>query len=342
MPTWSARSDRLLDDGRIPDPTRRAGRAAGRSAHRTSRCWWPRHVEAANIQAALLVGGHTRRRGAGRQRAAVAGRRADALAGRGTQSPVRPAACPDGRPVMVRRSDVPTNWPRSPTPNSSPSRSSCVVGPSCWPRTVSPTCSPGSGRSPACSSGSWARPTATATSPTSTTWSNCCTAPARPGGAVPAGLLAVLDTEPDDEGDTEMDGDVAARRIASEADAVQIMTVWAAKGLEFPVVCLPTLWRPPFKSEAVAYVDPVTGQADTGPGAGEGLARPGRRRRARRTGIRRGDGGEAPAPLRGADPRAAPDRGVVGRADRSSLTALARFLFARSGAVIDPELVRGP
>ncbi len=41
-------------------------------------------------------------------------------------------------------------------------------------------------------------------------------------------------------GDAEMD--VAARRVESDAQAVQIMTVFTAKGLEFPVVCLPTIW----------------------------------------------------------------------------------------------------
>ncbi len=44
----------------------------------------------------------------------------------------------------------------------------------------------------------------------------------------------------DEEGDPE--SDLAARRVESEADAVQIMTTYVAKGLEFPVVCCPSLW----------------------------------------------------------------------------------------------------
>ncbi|HEY5098026.1 MAG TPA: UvrD-helicase domain-containing protein, partial [Acidimicrobiales bacterium] len=75
-----------------------------------------------------------------------------------------------------------------------------------------------------------------------------------------AALLSVLDTEPQREDDTEVDGDVSPRRSASEAASVQIMTVWAAKGLEFPVVCLPTLWRPPRENEPVVYVDPDSGR----------------------------------------------------------------------------------
>ena len=56
-------------------------------------------------------------------------------------------------------------------------------------------------------------------------------------------LLAVLDAEPEHDADPDVELDVAARRIESEAEAVQIMTIWKAKGLEFPVVCVPTLWR---------------------------------------------------------------------------------------------------
>ena len=44
----------------------------------------------------------------------------------------------------------------------------------------------------------------------------------------------------DDQGDP--DADLAARRIESESRAVQIMTTYVAKGLEFPVVCCPSAW----------------------------------------------------------------------------------------------------
>ncbi len=56
------------------------------------------------------------------------------------------------------------------------------------------------------------------------------------------GLLAFLDDlaarHPADPED-----DLTARRVETEAGAVQIMTVYAAKGLEFPVVCIPGMWR---------------------------------------------------------------------------------------------------
>lgn len=56
------------------------------------------------------------------------------------------------------------------------------------------------------------------------------------------GLLAVLDAPAPEEIDADIDRDQAARRVESEALAVQIMTVWVAKGLEFPIVCVPTMW----------------------------------------------------------------------------------------------------
>jgi exodeoxyribonuclease V beta subunit len=76
----------------------------------------------------------------------------------------------------------------------------------------------------------------------------------------PDALLAVLDllaAAPSDD----PENDVTARQVESEAEAVQIMTIFVAKGLEFPVVCVPTLWR---RSSATArdvvYQDPATGR----------------------------------------------------------------------------------
>jgi exodeoxyribonuclease V beta subunit len=78
-----------------------------------------------------------------------------------------------------------------------------------------------------------------------------------------AGLLSVIDTEPEVNADADDDGDTTARRIESEANAVQVMTVWVAKGLEFPIVCCPTLWCAPAVSDGI-YVDPVTGRRTFG------------------------------------------------------------------------------
>ena len=63
------------------------------------------------------------------------------------------------------------------------------------------------------------------------------------GRASVAGLLSVLDAPPPVTVEADVDRDVVSRRVESEAQAVQIMTIWVSKGLEFPIVCCPTLWR---------------------------------------------------------------------------------------------------
>ncbi len=80
-----------------------------------------------------------------------------------------------------------------------------------------------------------------------------------PGGrASVAALLAILDTEPEKQPDLELEGNLASRRVESEAQAVQILTVWVAKGLEFPITCCPTAWKPP-RDDAVLYQDEALG-----------------------------------------------------------------------------------
>jgi len=80
------------------------------------------------------------------------------------------------------------------------------------------------------------------------------------GATSPAALLASLDSEPDPDPDTESDGDLTSRRVESEAEAVQILTVWVAKGLEFPIVCAPTLWTDPRIRSPYVYHDPTSGR----------------------------------------------------------------------------------
>jgi len=61
------------------------------------------------------------------------------------------------------------------------------------------------------------------------------------GGVSASTALSILDDLSSAPAD-EVAADSAQRRIESDADAVQIMTIHGAKGLEFPVVLLPSLW----------------------------------------------------------------------------------------------------
>lgn len=79
--------------------------------------------------------------------------------------------------------------------------------------------------------------------------------PLRAPGA--AALLDVLDAGGEAGSDTEDADEVAARRVESDAAAVQIMTIWVAKGLEFPIVAVPTLWDAA-KDASVIQTDPDT------------------------------------------------------------------------------------
>ncbi len=81
-----------------------------------------------------------------------------------------------------------------------------------------------------------------------------------PHNVGPAGLIRVFDLLAD-QTTTEGTDDPAARRIESEADAVQIMTAHVSKGLQFPVVCLPMFFKGPQQSAPYFFADEVVAGA---------------------------------------------------------------------------------
>ncbi len=152
----------------------------------------------------------------------------------------------------------------------------------------------------------------------------------------PAGLLGILDRLANAAA-VDPENDITARRVESDERAVQIMTVHNAKGLEFDVVCVPTLWkaRQVAAGDAV-YQDPVTGRrtfdianADGWPTDAEAKSR-----------LALADSealGESLRLLYVAMTRARHQTLLWwSRARYSDRSGLARILFARHGPTIEP------
>ncbi|MDA8290262.1 MAG: UvrD-helicase domain-containing protein [Actinomycetota bacterium] len=151
------------------------------------------------------------------------------------------------------------------------------------------------------------------------------------------GLVAALD-ELAASASTGPDDDVTARRVESEADAVQIMTVFSAKGLEFPVVCVPTLWKPTFaKARDPVFHDGAAGRRTVDAAPGEPWP-DAASREARRGAADAEARGENLRLLYVALTRARFETAVWwAHAKESDVTGLARVLFARGRDGIDRD-----
>ena len=158
-----------------------------------------------------------------------------------------------------------------------------------------------------------------------------------------AALQAVLDVDPDADPETEFDGNVASRRVESEAEAVQLMTVWVAKGLEFPITCCPTLWRQPKTDTPVVYQDPDLQQRAYDLAAGDRWPDPAQAK-ARKALANRERAGEDLRVLYVALTRAKHQTIVWwSRCIGAEKSALAKVLFARAGdGTIDPDQFTAP
>ena len=152
------------------------------------------------------------------------------------------------------------------------------------------------------------------------------------------GLLATLE-QLESAAPADAENDPTARQVESEAEAVQIMTVYAAKGLEFPIVCVPTLWRNSLATARdVVFQDLGTGRRtfDIANGQGWPTAAAAKKRKA----LANNEALGGNLRLLYVALTRAEHKTLVWwtRVQGSAVTGLARVLFARKDGAIDPEL----
>jgi exodeoxyribonuclease V beta subunit len=151
------------------------------------------------------------------------------------------------------------------------------------------------------------------------------------------GMLSFLD-QLEREVEIDPENDVTARHVESEAEAVQIMTIYAAKGLEFPIVCVPTLWRNSYATaKAVVFENDAAGTRVFDVANKE--LWPTKKAAAARKDLAAAEAvGENLRLLYVALTRAQHQTLVWWtRASGSDITGLARVLFSRDGGLIDPD-----
>jgi exodeoxyribonuclease V beta subunit len=154
----------------------------------------------------------------------------------------------------------------------------------------------------------------------------------------PAGLLALVD-QLEAEVSDDPENDVAARQVESEAEAVQIMTIFVAKGLEFPVVCVPTMWRQGHAAvREIIYQDPETGRRTYD--IANGARWPTEAEARRRAGLAEDEALWENLRLLYVAVTRAEHQTLLWwtPGHKSHLTGLARVLFARKDGEIDAEL----
>ena len=145
---------------------------------------------------------------------------------------------------------------------------------------------------------------------------SCSTRPAVSEGLGPTAMASWLGRRINDA-ERDAENEERARRLESDAEAVQVITIHRSKGLEFPIVLCPYMWG----SFTPTIKVPVFHDRDNGNVRTIDVGRRGQRiRRPPAEPARRGTGRRLAPALRRPDPGAAPGGPLVGRAPTTAST----------------------